>query len=253
MINTGDKMMKHSIKKQSKLFIIQILCILVILVAAGILAYYAIDYYRGQKTYNNIEETVTQETEDGTFTVDWQALQKLNSDIVGWIRTDNGDISYPIVQPGDNDYYLHHGVNKEELRSGAIFMDYTNTSDMTDDITYIYGHNMKDKTMFAKLNNYGDISYYKKSSGFHLYTPERVYHYQIFSSYNANVVDVEFPITFAEEEEQQTYLDEIKQKSQYDTGVDVTNGQGVVALFTCNGNDESRRVVYGVLVDSELE
>ena len=84
--------MKHSKKKymSKALLRVQIVCIVVCIIAACTLGYYLYDYYKGQKTYQDLKKEVAEEKEDGTFTMDWDALQAVNSDVVVWIRTNNG-------------------------------------------------------------------------------------------------------------------------------------------------------------------
>lgn len=232
--------------------IIQLICILVMLVSASVIGYYIYQYYQGQKEYKNIEETtVTESSDTGIFTIDFEALAKLNGDTVGWIRISGGDISYPIVQTTDNDFYLTHGFDKENLRSGCIFMDYGNQKDMTDTVTYIYGHNMKDKSMFAKLNNYKEQAYYEANPQIVIYTPDQTYYYDVFSSFNMDVSQGTLPMSFAKEEEYQAYIQQLISSSNVKTTAEVTPQDKIVALMTCNGVETSRRMLYGVLVKIE--
>ncbi|EGP9899719.1 class B sortase, partial [Listeria monocytogenes] len=83
-------------------------------------------------------------------------LQKLNKDMVGWLTIADTEIDYPILQSTDNDYYLHHNYKNEKARAGSIFKDYRNTNEFLDKNTIIYGHNMKDGSMFADLRKYLD-------------------------------------------------------------------------------------------------
>lgn len=229
--------------------IIFIIALVVFIVAAVELAKIGLNYYNGDKEYNNIartyvkEETESEEAisdtemiEDEVFRVDFKALKTDNPDTIGWIRFKNINISYPIMQGEDNDYYLYHTFSGAELTAASIFMDYSNTSDFTDQNTFIYGHNMKNKSMFGNLNNYAKEEYYQENPSFWIYTPDYTYRYDIFSCYLAGVGEQEnsFQIGFASAEDYQSYIDAVKERSAYDTGVAVDTVDKIVTLMTCN-------------------
>ena len=94
------------------------------------------------------------ETEVSDF--DYDSLLAINSDCIGWIRIDGTDIDYPVVQAADNSFYLHHNFNQESAICGAIFMDYRNDIDLAREHLILYGHQMKDGSMFKELNGYKD-------------------------------------------------------------------------------------------------
>ena len=162
-------------------------------------------------------------------------LKELNPDCIGWIRFENIDISYPIMQGEDNEYYLKHTFEGQAVTAASIFMDANNHADFSDQNTFIYGHNMKDKTMFGKLNNYKDEEFYKENPYFYIYTQDYTYRYDIFSCYLARVDnEVDFYTQFASDEQFQEFLDGVKAQSAYDTGVEVTPEDKVITLMTCN-------------------
>ena len=168
--------------------------------------------------------------------VDFDALKAINDDVVGWLELEAiPSISYPIAQGEDNEYYLHRTIKKTYNFAGSVFIDSTNASDFSDCNTIIYGHNMKDKTMFGKLNNYKDEEFYKENPYFYIYTPDYTYRYDIFSCYLARVDnEVDFYTQFASDEQFQEFLDGVKAQSAYDTGVEVTPEDKVITLMTCN-------------------
>ena len=90
--------------------------------------------------------------------VDWANLKAINEDIIGWIQIEGTEISYPIVKGIDNSYYLNHTVQKTYNIAGSIFLDYRNERDFSDSKNIIYGHNMKDGSMFHVLRNYLPLS-----------------------------------------------------------------------------------------------
>lgn len=241
--------------------IIFIVALIVFVVSAAMLIYYFILYHKGSSEYENLQQYVTveqevsttdtEETQEG-LNVDFEALQALNPDCVGWIYFENLDISYPIMQSEDNDYYLRRTFEKQHVTAGSIFMDYQNASDFSDENTFIYGHNMKDKTMFGKLNEYAEKDFYQKNPNFYIYAPGYIYRYDVFSCYVGAVAEEDiFSLSFASEEEYQKYLDMIQGKAAYDTGVEVTAEDRIVTLMTCNtAGQDYRFFVHGVLAET---
>lgn len=210
------------------------------------------DYNEAKDEYEDIEGEVTvldiDEEEEEVFSVDFDALQSENPDCIAWIRFENLDISYPVMQGTDNDYYLTHTFYGEELTSASIFMDYQNTPDFSDMVTIIYGHNMKNDTMFGLLHEYEDEANYADNSYFWIYTPEATYRYDIFSCYTTG--DLNYIIYYDECDEYTEYVQKLKANSSYDTGVEVSGSDRVVMLSTCTAaGDDYRYVVCGVLAE----
>lgn len=227
--------------------IIFFVALAVFIFAAVRLIQYGIIYWKGSHEYDGLQKYTTLSSPDMTdgigteapaeeFTVDFAGLKSLNPDCIGWIRFENIDISYPIMQGEDNEYYLHHTFEGQEITAASIFMDCGNAPDFTDENTFIYGHNMRDKTMFGRLNNYENEDYYKENPCFYIYTPEYVYRYDIFACYLADVEAEQdsFYTRFATGEEFQHFIDNVKERSEYDTGVAVTSEDHIITLMTCN-------------------
>ena len=87
-------------------------------------------------------------------------LKQLNPDIIGWIEIENTDISYPVLQCSDNNYYMNHNYKKEKSKNGAIFLDKDYNWDLPSSNLLIYGHNMKNNTMFQHLLKYTDKAFF---------------------------------------------------------------------------------------------
>lgn len=118
------------------------------------------------------EETENEEDEKPQKTsIDFEALKEINPDIVAWIRIPEV-FDYPVVQGEDNQYYLSHTFRKESNIAGSIFLDYRNSRDFTDRKNIIYGHNMKDGSMFHVLRNFQDMDFYNKHREILLYLPD---------------------------------------------------------------------------------
>lgn len=165
--------------------------------------------------------------------IDFDHLQSVNEDIVGWLRIRALDISYPLVQGEDNDYYLHRTFERTDNFAGCLFLNCDNESDFTDQNTIIYGHNMKNGSMFGKLKNYNDEEVFKKSKYFWIYTPDLIYQYRIFSASVVNKVGLTYQITFTEDEFDQFVNQAFANSVVENKDVEVTREDRVVTLSTC--------------------
>lgn len=133
--------------------------------------------YEDLRTY--VKETDEDDHTEGTdgndgkqTVVDFKALKKINPDIVAWIRIPDTSVDYPVVQGNDDSYYLTHTFKKTEHVAGAIFLDSDNNADFSDDKNIIYGHNMKDGSMFRGLRNFLDDEFLKEHHILYLYLPD---------------------------------------------------------------------------------
>lgn len=142
------------------------------------------EYGKAAREYEELQEYVDdslkkerEETEDEEgekpqkASIDFQALKEINPDIVAWIRVPEL-FDYPVVQGEDNQYYLSHTFRKESNIAGSIFLDYRNSRDFTDSKNIIYGHNMKDGSMFHVLRKFQDMDFYNKHREILLYLPD---------------------------------------------------------------------------------
>ena len=180
--------------------------------------------------------------------VDFASLQSMNPDIVGWLVVEALDINYPIVQGKDNDQYLHTTFEKKKNFAGSIFMDYMNKPDFSDPHTIIYGHNMKNKSMFGKLKFIKEQEKYKDSRYFWILTPQHKYRYEIFSAHVTPVSGDTYTLFDIPDQQFVEYLNKMVQETQI-PGIDhaFTTEDQAVTLTTCTGSDTSRFVVQGFL------
>lgn len=225
------------------------------------------EYKKGTDEYNHIEQMAVTErdpesteeasdTEQGLqppFDVDFAALQGVNPDVVGWIYIEAlAGISYPVVQGEDNEEYLHTTYENNYNFAGTIFIDYENRRDFSDCNTLVYGHNMKNGSMFGQLKKFSeDQTTYEKSKYFWIFTPEKDYRYEIISAYTTGVNSDTYTLFKGPGDEFQEYLDTIKGYSEIETDdTELTIKDRIVTLSTCTGNDATRYVVQGRLADS---
>ena len=131
------------------------------------------------------DDEAEKETQVSDF--EYDSLLAINSDCIGWIRIDETDIDYPVVQAADNSFYLHHNFNQESAICGAIFMDYRNDIDLAREHLILYGHQMKDGSMFKQLNGYKDKDFYKEHPEITLYLRNQKYSYDVVAVYVTNI------------------------------------------------------------------
>lgn len=224
------------------------------------LGYIMLQYHRGNAEYDalerkvfeeaaadeavndnqNVEEPGNSETvtsisaEDRKVMTALRELMEENENVIGWIAFDNMDLSYPIMQGTDNTYYLKHTYSGEENSAGSIFMEAGNHPDFNDCHTIIYGHNMKNLSMFGRLKKYKTEEFYEEHQYFTIYTDEEVYRYRIFAYYDIPEDGDIYTIGYSADDEFGKFIDKMKRRSYYDTGVEVTKDDKIVTLSTCS-------------------
>ena len=176
---------------------------------------------------------------------------QLNPDMVGWIKIPNTKINYPVVQTPDSpNYYLKRDFYKKSSRHGTVYANEKNNLFSPSDNVTLYGHNMSDGSIFAALHGYNKESFYKENPYITFDTIYEHHTYQIFAVfYTTDIVGQGFAyhtfidgntISFAE------FVDECKALSLYNTGVEVSYGDKLLTLSTCDKNyadDHGRFVV----------
>ena len=238
-----------------------ILVIAIVVFAVSAYKLYGIfsEYNKGDKEYQKIQDLVINtdkkdDTKEETFSVDFDKLLEMNSDVVGWIRFDEpSEINYPVVQGRDNEEYLKRTFEANTNKLGTLFVDVNNPGDFSGRNTFIYGHNMKNGSMFAQLLKYKDYSFYKEHPYFYIYTPDgKVRTYEIFSAGVVKDTSDSYIMDYADDAAFQTYIDYIKQQSAYPTSAEVTTASKIVSLSTCtNVRDDERFLVHGVMIKEE--
>lgn len=242
------------------------LCIGILLFSVWQLARIFLGYHSGDKEYDDLKEqfvldapVLPQEVgdivpsgEDGEgeqalvpmTRIDLDALQEINPEAVGWIEIPDTIISYPMVHSTDNRYYLSHTFRKESNKSGSIFLETSNSADFSDLHTIIYGHNMKNGSMFAGLKDYSSKSYLDAHPYIYIDLADGSHCYQIFSCHEASVSDNCYTIGYQPDDVYAAFLESMQAASLYDTGVEVGIEDYVVTLSTCTKNGTKRFVVH---------
>ncbi len=207
------------------------------------------DFVEPAEDSDSPKETESTSEKDGLLQIDWDGLKNENTEIIGWIHIPGAGISYPLLQGSDNSYYLTHLPTKEYAISGSIFMDCHNKPDLSDNNTIIYGHNMKDGTMFAALDEYQDTALYEQFPYFYIYLPEGNYEYQIFSCYTGWTDGIAYRYSFPEKRDFQHFIETLQSNAAYETGITLRPEDRIVTLSTCtNTNRNHRYLIHGKLI-----
>ncbi len=194
------------------------------------------------------QEPATQSDETSWPTVDFEALQAINPDIVAWIFMEGTNINYPVVQGDDNSEYLYRLADGTSNSAGSIFMDYRNRSDFIGRNTVLYGHHMKNETMFGAIVNYKEQSFYEKHPACLLLTPEGNYTLEFFAGYVANLNSDAWKLEFESDEEYGAWLEWAVAKSTFQSKICPTAQDRVMTLSTCSYEyDDARYVLLGIL------
>lgn len=250
---------------------LRIILSLVLLVGLGVgltgIIRQQLDYRKGAEDYADAQiiaqqppsapEAPAQEPEQDDSqteenTVDLAALRSVNPDVVAWIDIPGTDISYPVVQTTDNDYYLTHTWKKETSSVGAIFMDYRSDAALGDFNTLLYGHRMRNGSMFAGLKDYQDQSFWEAAPSIFLTNADGTHRYDIFAACQAKVDAA----LYTPGAESQTLANEaltfVSTRNALRTDITPSSEDRILTLITCTGTGYSARwVVQAVLVPEE--
>ena len=189
-----------------------------------------------------------QESVTAPITVDFAALQQRNPDVVGWIYCEDSVINYPILRGEDNDFYLHHDIDGKESRSGSIFMDTENAADFSNLNTVLYGHHMKDKSMFASIEYWADQAYFESHPVMWILTPNQDYRVDLFSGYTISAFSDNNPLFAEPGEEFDSYLQDMASRSDFQAEVGLEGDAHYVLLSTCAYSfEDARYVLHGKL------
>lgn len=167
--------------------------------------------------------------------INFQDLININSDFIGWIKIDETNINYPIVQGTNNTYYLKHSFYKEYSNAGSIYMDATANSNFSSKNTFIYGHYTSDGSMFGQLGKYMKQDFYDKHKEIYIYTSEQNYKLEVFSVHVDKASSKSYQMNFTTDESYKDYIDLIKSYSviKSDIEIDYTEDR-IVTLYSCS-------------------
>lgn len=224
-------------------------CLLIVFCISG---YYLFQYGKEEFQAYELEEHLEEEKQsliEGEN--DFTKLLKENPDTVGWIMIPGTEIDYPVVQTDDDSYYLTHDYNKAESGHGSIFMDYRNSANVSDKHTILYGHNMRDGTMFHDLNEYKNLDFLSKHRYIEYRNLNGIYRWEIFSTYSTNVDFDYLQTEFVSNDVFLSFINNLLTHSQFDSyEMDLKEEDRILTLSTCcNDIENGRRVVHARLIE----
>ena len=191
-----------------------------------------------------------------SFGISWENLRKINSEVAAWITIPGADISYPVVQGMDDEYYLKHNFKKEEDLFGCIFLEHNNKKNFMGSHSILYGHNIEGNMMFANLNRYEQPEFLEKCPEIEIKTPERKFLYKIFSIEQAGSQSAAFEYGYdLSSPAYKQQLATLKENSMYETGIEPDDSKSMVTLITCNSHldKEIRMAVHGICCEITQE
>lgn len=181
----------------------------------------------------------------------FEALQKVNPDIKGWIRIEGTQINYPIVQAKDNDFYLNHNFNGEKSASGAIFLDFESRGDFDGRNNILYGHNMKNGTMFKDVVKYKDETFFKEHPYFTIYTPRREIRLKAVAAYYGEARPIVRKTRFASQQSFDAFVQEMVSPCKYAQEVRYP-ARTLYTLVTCSYEmEDARTFLFAVEVAAD--
>ena len=183
--------------------------------------------------------------------LDLTALQEVNPEVLGWIHVPDTELSYPLLQTGDNDTYLNKSWDGKKNSAGSIFLETKNPSDFSAFNTIIYGHRMTNNSMFGTLRHYKTQEYLAENPHIYIALADEVRRYEIFSSYEAPVTSPTYWLNIEKEEHIEKALEHFIGSSVLESETVPTGEDQVITLSTCTGAGtyHSRWVVQAVLTD----
>lgn len=189
------------------------------------------------------------------ITIDWEALKNINEDIIGWVYfTGLPQISYPILQADDNEYYVHRtfDLSSDTSKAGSIFMDYRMASDFSSPYSVIYGHNVRDGSMLSDMALLKDQQLYDEEPYFWILTPDGSYRYQIFSIFQCHRSADVFQEDFAAwGEDFSKWQSKLQLRNIMQGNVHLKEHGHVVAFATCVPNSYDRTIVCGTHIGGD--
>lgn len=205
------------------------------------------------KENENIQEKIKENAiiqedanQDSEYKVNFESLKSINSDTIGWLDVPGTNINYSVVHTNNNNYYLTHNFNKEYNTSGWIFADESNKFDGTDKNTVIYGHNVRDGSMFGSLKNVINAEWYNNTENYNIkfITEKSEKIYRVFSVYQIEAEDYYIQTSFDNTKEFQDFIETLQKRSVKDFGENVGSEDKILTLSTCSNNNKYKVVVH---------
>ena len=241
-------------------FIIAMVVFVGAIAALGAIGY---QYWSQQNAYNNLEQYAELDSSDNTnlalsdLQVDWDGLRAINPDIVAWIYVPDTPINYPVVKGHDNEEYLHKAFDGSTgwlASAGTIFLDASNSANLTDQNSALYGHHMNDGSMFASLAGFEDQSTFDSHRDIYVLTPQGNYRLKTFALVKTTGTDAIVQTSFSSDASYQAYVQDklnrsvVSQKGDKLTATDIKQS---MLFSTCEySQNDGRAVLFAAVVET---
>ena len=248
---------EHKIKKSKDImiFILLIVFLCMLIYSSFKIVNYIIDSKKNNDVIKDISKSIiVDENNDNIendientskYKIDFNALKEKNSDVVGFLKVKGTDVENIVVKGSNNSYYLSHNFEKKSNSAGWIFADYRNKIDGTDKNIIIYGHNMRNNTMFGTLKKILNKEWQENTENRYIdfVTEKEESVYEVFSVYQIEAEDYYMKINFKNEEFNK-YIENMKKRSIYNFDVDVQEDDSLLTLSTCANNNKYRVILH---------
>lgn len=247
-----DKESKNQNKSKIIAFILLITFICLLIFSSIKVVKYIKDSKKNEEIIDEISKSITindtiEDTidDEGKYNIDFKTLKEKNSDTIGFLKVNGTDVDSIVVKGKDNSYYLSHNFEKEYNSAGWIFADYRNNLDGTDKNIIIYGHNMRNNTMFGTLKNILNSDWQENEGNRKItfITEEESAIYDVFSVYQIEAEDYYMKTDFKTGEFKK-YIDSMKSRSIYNFNVNISEDDSILTLSTCGNNNKYRVILH---------
>ena len=211
-------------------------------------AYKIVNWYSDTKEVKRIKQDINKhvKSNNNIYKIDFKKLKEQNPDTVAYIKVNNTNIDYIVVKGNDNDYYLHHSFKQKPNSAGWVFASYQNKIDGTDKNIVIFGHNMRDGSMFGTLKKVLTKKWYnnKDNQSIKLVAEQGTFTYKVFSVYQVMPEDYYIQTDFNNDKQYANFLKTIKARSINDFGISITKDDSILTLSTCSSTGKERVVLH---------
>ena len=215
-------------------------CLAAIMVVSGFKVFTILKNYKADR---NVYDKIAEAAGDIEKGVDFDALRKINPDVIGWLVYDDTPINYPVVQGENNDVYLSMLFDRTWGGCGTLFADAVTEAPFKQFNTIIYGHHMRDGSMFACLKSLKDPAWTADHPKLKLYTPDGDYYLEVWAFLNEPSDSDIYLTNMTSEEKKAEYITLVEKLSSYTTEVSVKTGDRLVLLSTCAYEYQNARYI----------
>lgn len=181
--------------------------------------------------------------------INWKKLHKINPDIIAWIHVPGTKIDYPVLHCHKWNEYLHKDYQGKSSKPGSVFVQPETSAEFTDFHTVVFGHNMRNRSMFGSLHRFQEKNFWKKHENIYIYQPDKVIKALVYSAYDCSDQSSTYDTVFKDAGEKETWIQMTREKSYYPIKRKVNSDEHILTLSTCSngGPKTSRYVVHSVV------